>query len=226
VSLVGGLYERFRHLIHEGGKFLVVGGIGFLVTEGVFNFLYFSQHQATFTANAVATMVAAAVTFVGNRHWTFRHRERTGMGREAVVFFALNAVGVVIQQVCLELAKHEFGRHDKLVVNAAFLFGVGLATCFRFWSYRRFVWLDQSAGPSAGSVVSYTPGPQPGEWERREPALVPPEPMPRRAPVRGPEQNGNLQNGYLQNGHMQNGHVTNGQLPGRARTGGRPARPR
>jgi putative flippase GtrA len=215
VSLVGGLYERFRHLIHEGGKFLVVGGIGFLVTELVFNLLI-SAHQDTFLANAVATLVAAAVTFVGNRHWTFRHRERTGMGRETVIFFVLNGVGVLIQQACLELAKHEFGRHDKLTLNAAFLVGVGLATLFRFWSYRKFVWLDQSAGPSAGVEVTYRPGPQLSGYESREPAMVPPEPMPQPAPVRGPEQNG----------HVQNGHMQNGQLPSRARTGGRHARPR
>jgi putative flippase GtrA len=230
VSLVGGLYQRFRHLIHEGGKFLVVGGFGFLVTELVFNLLI-SEHQATFTANAVATLVAAAVTFVGNRHWTFRHRERTGMGRETVIFFVLNGVGVLIQQACLELAKHEFGRHDKLTLNVAFLVGVGLATMFRFWSYRKFVWLDQSAGPSAGSTASYPPGPRPGGYESREPALVPPEPMPQAAPVRGPEQNGHVQSGYVQNGYAQNGYtpngqLQNGQLPGRARTGGRHARPR
>jgi putative flippase GtrA len=216
VSLVGGLYQRFRHLIHEGGKFLVVGGIGFLVTELVFNLLLKSAHQNTFTANAVATFVAAAVTFVGNRHWTFRHRERTGMGRETVVFFVLNGIGVLIQQACLEFAKHEFGRHDTLTLNAAFLFGVGLATMFRFWSYRRFVWLDQSGGgPSAGVEFS-SPGPEPGGYETREPALVPPEPMLRPVPVRNPEQNG----------YMPNGHAPNGQLPGRARTGGRHARPR
>jgi putative flippase GtrA len=221
VSFVGRLYQRFRHLIHEGGKFLVVGGIGFLVTELVFNLLI-SSHQNTFTANAVATLVAAAVTFIGNRHWTFRHRERTGMGRETVIFFVLNGVGVLIQQACLEFAKHEFGRHDKLTLNAAFLFGVGLATLFRFWSYRKFVWLDQSAGPSADATVVYPPGPQPGGYESRQPALVPPEPMPQAAPVRGPEQNGHVPNSYVQNGYVQNG-----QAPGRARAGGgRHARPR
>jgi putative flippase GtrA len=220
VNLVGGLYERFRHLIHEGGKFLVVGGIGFLVTELVFNLLI-SGHEDTFLANAVATLIAAAVTFVGNRYWTFRHRERTGMGRETVIFFLLNGVGVLIQQACLELAKHEFGRHDKLTLNVAFLVGVGLATLFRFWSYRRFVWLDQSAGPSAGTAATLPPGPQPGEYESRQPALVPPQPMSQPASVRGPEQNG-----HIQNGHIQNGHIQNGQLPGRARTGGRHARPR
>jgi putative flippase GtrA len=224
VNLVGGLYERFRHLIHEGGKFLVVGGIGFLVTELVFNLLI-SAHEATFLANAVATLVAAAVTFVGNRHWTFRHRERTGMGRETVIFFVLNGIGVLIQQACLELAKHEFGRHDKLTLNVAFLVGVGLATLFRFWSYRRFVWLDQSAGPSAGSTATLPPSPQPGGYESRQPVMVPPEPMPQAAPVRGYEQNGYDQNGYVQNGRFQNGHMQNGQ-PGRARTGGRHARPR
>ena len=211
MSLVGGLYQRFRHLIHEFAKFGVVGGIGFLVTELVFNLLI-SMHQATFTANAVATLVAAAVTFVGNRHWTFRHRERTGMGRETVIFFALNGVGVLIQQACLELAKHVVGHHDKLTLNIAFLVGVGLATLFRFWSYRKFVWLDQSAGgPSAGVPFSQSPGSQPGGYETREPALVPPEPAPRPVPVRNPE---------------QNGHLASGQMPGRARTGGRHARPR
>jgi putative flippase GtrA len=220
VSLVGGLYQRFRHLIHEFAKFGVVGGIGFLVTEGVFN-LMISEHQATFTANAVATLVAAAVTFIGNRHWTFRHRERTGMGRETAVFFALNGVGVLIQQACLELAKHEFGRHDKLTLNIAFLVGVGLATMFRFWSYRKFVWLAQPAGPSDPGRPRRPGPPLPGSgYEAREPALVPPEPMPR--PVAG--WGGQERNGYGHNGYGGNGQ---GRLPARPRaTGGRHARPR
>ncbi len=195
--LVSRWYQRFRHLIHEFAKFGVVGGIGFLVTEGVFN-LMISDHQATFTSNAVATLVAAAVTFAGNRYWTFRHRERTGLGRETLVFFALNVVGVLIQQACLEIAKHDLGRHDKLTLNAAFLVGVGLATVFRFWSYRRFVWLAQSVGPAGPpDAAPASPSvPLPGAYELREPALVPHEPMPRPAPGRsGPERNGQGQAG-------------------------------
>ena len=216
MSLVGRLYQRFRHLIHEFAKFGIVGGIGFLVTEGVFN-LMISEHEATFTANAVATLVAAAVTFVGNRHWTFRHRERTGMGRETAVFFALNGVGVVIQQVCLELAKHVFGAHDKVTLNIAFLFGVGLATLFRFWSYRRFVWLAQPGGPSDPARATQPPRPLPGTgYEVRQPALVPPEPMMSR-PV--PGRGGPEQNGYGLGGQ--------GRPPARPRAGGgRHARPR
>lgn len=215
MSLVGRLYQRFRHLIHEFAKFGIIGGIGFLVTEGVFNLLI-HENASSFIANAVATMVAAAVTFVGNRHWTFRHRERTGMGRETAVFFALNAVGVGIQQACLLSAQAEFGRHDKLTLNVAFLVGVGLATLFRFWSYRKFVWLAQSGGPAGPPDVGpVSPrGPLPGGYEARQPVLVPLEPMPPPVPGRaGAEHNGQGRNGQVQ--------------PGRARSSGpRHARPR
>jgi putative flippase GtrA len=148
VTLVSRWYRPFRHVIHEGAKFGVVGGTGFLVTEGIFN-LIIREHQATFTANAASTLLAATVTFLGNRYWTFRHRERTGIGRETAVFIGLNLVGILIQQGCLDLAKHELGRHDPLTLNAAFLAGVALATVFRFWSYRKWVWLAQAAAPPA-----------------------------------------------------------------------------
>jgi putative flippase GtrA len=163
VSLVNTLYQRFRLLIHEGGKFLVVGGIGFLVTEAVFN-LMLAQHQASFTANVISTLVATVVTFIGNRYWTFRHRERTSMGRETVVFFVLNGIGVLIQQACIEIAKHAVGQSDKLTLNIAFLIGVGLATLFRFWSYRKWVWRMLPPTESAPDADL-------------QPALVPFEPL-------------------------------------------------
>jgi putative flippase GtrA len=149
VSFARKLYERFRHFIHEVAKFGVVGGIAFVVTELVFNLLI-QMGADSFAANAGATLVAAIVAFVGNRYWTFRNRHRSGMGRETALFFMLNAVGVLIQQACIELAKHEFGRNDKVTVNAAFLVGVMLATLFRFWSYRKWVW--RLAPPGAEPV--------------------------------------------------------------------------
>jgi len=133
-------YQRFAHLIRELARFAVVGATGLLVTDGAFN-LMISERQAALTSNAVATLAAAVVTFLGSRYWTFRHRKRAGLGRETVTFIAANLAGVLIQQACLELARHELGAgQDKVTLNAAFLAGVGLATAFRFWSYRRYVW--------------------------------------------------------------------------------------
>jgi putative flippase GtrA len=152
VSAVSRWCRRFG-TAGEPARFAAVGAAGLLVTDGVFN-LMISGHQATFTANAAATLIASAVTFAGNRYWTFRHRERTGIGRETSAFIALNLIGILIQQACLELARHELAAgQDKVTLSAALLVGVGLATVFRFWSYRRFVWLarrPRSLEPGTG----------------------------------------------------------------------------
>lgn len=155
MSFARGLYQRFRHLIHEFARFGIVGGIAFLVTWGLFNLLIHGG-LGTFLANALATLIAAVVSFAGNRYWTFRHRERTGMTRETVLFFVLNGVGVLIQQACIEAARLAFGRHDTLTVNAAFLVGVVLATLFRWWSYRKWVWLAPQE-PQQGAAQDVRP---------------------------------------------------------------------
>src|SRR5712691_8591264 len=95
------LYERFRHLIHELAKFGVLGSIAFLITDGGTNLLHVQAQLGPLTSNAVATIVATAFSFVGNRWWTFRHRERTGVPRETVMFFVMNGVGLAIQLACI-----------------------------------------------------------------------------------------------------------------------------
>ena len=149
--------RQFRTMMPEFARFAVVGAVGLLITGGIFN-LMLSWHQAAFAANAAATVAAAIVTFAGSRYWTFRHRERTGLGRETTAFIALNLIGILIQQACLELARHELGAgRDGVTLSAALLVGVGLATLFRFWSYRRFVWLaprPRSLEPGTGRAPS------------------------------------------------------------------------
>jgi putative flippase GtrA len=141
------VYERFRLLIHEGARFGVVGGIGFIITDGGTNLLDSWFHIAWLKANVVATVVAMIVTYFGSRYWTFRHRERGDVGRETVLFFVLNGVGLGIQLACLGTAKYALGLTGKLSLNVALLLGIGLGTLFRFWSYRKWVWIAPLAGP-------------------------------------------------------------------------------
>jgi putative flippase GtrA len=162
VNRVRALYERFRHLIHEGARFGVVGGIGFVITDGGTNLLQSPLH-GWLKANVIATVAAMIVTYLGNRYWTFRHRERSGTGRETILFFVLNGMGLVIQLACIGITNYAFGRTDKLVTNIALLVGIGLGTLFRFWSYRRWVWMAPAAGPEfdpagfAAEQLSHTP---------------------------------------------------------------------
>jgi len=102
-------YERFRQLIHEGARFGVVGGIGFVITDGGTNLLESSFHIGWLKANAIATVAAMIVTYLGSRYWTFRHRERGGVGRETVLFFVLNGIGLGIQLACLGITNMRSG---------------------------------------------------------------------------------------------------------------------
>jgi putative flippase GtrA len=186
VTAVRELYRRFRQLIHEVAKFGVVGATAFLATTIGTNLLHFQAGLGPLTSNVIATVAATGVAFFGNRYWTFRHREGSTMTREYVVFFALNGIGLAIQLACIGFTYYLLDRHGKLAYNIALIFGIGLGTLFRFWSYRRWVWLapamakagagDQlppSGPPPAGRPAAWAPTPGDGQrghpWDRLHP---------------------------------------------------------
>ena len=156
------LYERFRVLIHEAAKFGVVGLAGFIVSLGGADVLHFDAGMGKYKAVIVSTIAATVVTFLGNRYWAFRHRERTGMGRETVLFFVFNGIGLLIQLASVAIVQDGLNLQGKVWYNLANLCGIGLGTLFRFWSYRKWVWRTQE--PSAGlPAVGHGPlSPAPG----------------------------------------------------------------
>jgi putative flippase GtrA len=170
VSFARGLYERFRHLIHEFAKFGVVGGISFVVTFAGTGILDKKAGLGIVAGSTIATIVATCVSYVGNRYWTFRHRARTGMTRETILFFALNGIGLLIQEACILFSKHVLGLSGTLQDYAALVVGVGLATIFRFWSYRRYVWLAVSAPAGPGERAAGGPGGRPAGRPEGRPA--------------------------------------------------------
>jgi len=138
------LYQRFRLLIHESFKFLVVGGIVMLLTIATAVAL---QSLGKYVAITIATIAATIFTFLGNRHWTFRHRQGDGATQESVLFFLLNGVGLLIYYGCIWVTQDLLGLESRVWYTVALLVGTGLGTLFRFWSYRRWVWKIQHHHP-------------------------------------------------------------------------------
>ena len=151
------LRERYDVLARELAKFGTVGAIAFTVDVGLLNLLNVGLGYAELRSKVAAAAVATAVAFALHRKWTFRHREQQGLGRESALFFALNAVGLVITLVVIGAATYGLSLRGALALNIANVLGVGLATLFRFWAYRRFVWLhpDQvDAAAEDGDVAA------------------------------------------------------------------------
>jgi len=142
VSSIRKLYAQFRQLIHEGFKFLVIGAVGFIVTFGVANALH---PVGKYKAITIATILATVVTYLGNRYWTFRHRQGKGTTRDSTMFFVLNGVGLLIYYGCIGLIDLAGLGHSVAWYNVALVVGTGLGTLFRFWSYRKWIWHETPA---------------------------------------------------------------------------------
>lgn len=139
------MLDRLRALAHEAAKFGIVGGIGFVVDVGVFNLLRFAgdpgllEHKPL-TAKAISVVLATMVTYLGNRHWTWSERERSGARREVTLFFVLNGIGMGIALGCLAVSHYVLDFRSPLADNvSANVVGLVLGMIFRFWTYRTFV---------------------------------------------------------------------------------------
>lgn len=136
-----GIYQQFRQQIHEGAKFGLVGLGGVLIVIAGADLLHFGLGLGKYTSLTVATVVATVFSFLGNRYWSFRHRQGNGARNETIMFFVLNGVGLLIQYACLGLVTDAAGLSSRLWYTVANLIGIGLGTLFRFWSYRKWIWV-------------------------------------------------------------------------------------
>jgi putative flippase GtrA len=148
-AVLRSLYGRVDHLVHEIAKFGTVGLVALVVDVGLFNLLCYSAasplHGKVLTAKIVSVCVATTVAYFGNRYWTFRHRGRTSFHREYLLFFVLNGVGLAISVGCLWFSHYALGFTGAVADNiSANVIGLGLGTLFRFWSYRRWVFPEDT----------------------------------------------------------------------------------
>lgn len=156
MTVLRGLYVRFRQLIHEFAKFGIIGVIGLIITN-VGYVLMHSHGVGPVTSTTIATIAATIVAYIGNRYWSFAHRERTSVPREGLIFFVLNGMGLLIQDAVVAFNSYVLHlEHHKVAEFLALNIGIAIATVFRFWSYRKFVW---RLTPTDGSGTGAVPGP-------------------------------------------------------------------
>jgi putative flippase GtrA len=129
----------WRILVKEIAAFGMVGAVGFVIDLALFNF-FFDDGQIV--AKSISTTVATAVTYVGNRNLSFSHRARSKLGREAGYFFLINLFALLVALIIIAIFSYPLHfKHHVLVMNVVNLFTIGLGTIFRFWAYKRFVFL-------------------------------------------------------------------------------------
>ncbi|MEU5219162.1 GtrA family protein [Streptomyces sp. NPDC020807] len=139
MSEPGALRTRLNGLFREVAKFGAVGAVGVLVDLGVFNLVRHFTELPVVRASIVATLVAIVFNYVGFRYFTYRDRDKSGRGKEMSLFLLFSLIGLVIQNGLLYAATYGLGLDGPLASNFFKFFGIGIATLFRFWSYRTWV---------------------------------------------------------------------------------------
>ncbi|MEV7284136.1 GtrA family protein [Streptomyces sp. NPDC093252] len=151
----GGWRSRVRRLGREVAKFGAVGGAGLLVNLAVFNLVRAVTDLQVVRASVIATIVAIVFNYIGFRYFAYRDRDKNRRTREMSLFLLFSAVGLVIENGVLYLATYGLGWDTPMQNNVFKFLGIGIATLFRFWSYRTWVF---RALPGPRGAVAGEPG--------------------------------------------------------------------
>ena len=135
------LVDRLRSVGAELVKFVVVGGFCFVLDFSLAYVFRFSVGLGPTTSKALSTVIATAVSYVGNRMWSFSHRveDDAKHHRDITVYAAINGVGLLITLIPVDVSHYLLHQESRLAFNLSQLIGTAVATVFRFWAYRKYV---------------------------------------------------------------------------------------
>jgi putative flippase GtrA len=172
VSLVADLHRRFATLIAELTRFGLIGTLGLIIDLGGAALLHGKAGFGPLIAKVISASVATVVSYTGHRLWTFRHRASQSVLRGGLIFFGLNLVGLIISLLVIAIVTGPLGLRSLAAYNAAQVVGVLLGMLFRYWSYRRWVFLAFEPGQAARQPgpAALELAPEPPRRDDRQPA--------------------------------------------------------
>jgi len=145
------LRKRVTDLIPELAKFGVVGAIGSVVDLGGAAYLHGAVGIGPMVSKALSLTAATILTYLGSRFWTFRHRVNQALLREGMLFVALNLVGLAIAEAVIAFVSYGLDMKHAIAYNLASLVGTGLGTIFRYFSYKKWVFLADTPAAAVAS---------------------------------------------------------------------------
>lgn len=138
-----------RRLANELAKFGVVGIVGVVIQMVALAILLDAMPGATVRANIIATLIAIGTNYIGYRFWVYRDADAQTRTREITLFLVFSGIGLVIQNAVLYALTYGLDMHGKSVAMFFTVIGIGVATLFRFWAYRTFVFTRSAEADGA-----------------------------------------------------------------------------
>src|SRR3954447_1039250 len=138
---------------HELIKFAIVGATTFVIDSALFYTLKLTVLEPKpVTAKIISGIVAVIASYVLNREWSFRDRGGRERHHEALLFFGVSGVGVLLSMAplyfssyVLQLRVPDVSLTMENIADfvSAYIIGNLLQMAFRFWAFRRWVFPDE-----------------------------------------------------------------------------------
>lgn len=167
-----------RH--HELIKFGIVGATTFIIDSGIFYALKLTiLEPKPLTAKIISGIIAVIASYILNREWSFRDRGGRERHHEALLFFAVSGMGVLIAMIPLFVSSYIFELrvpNVSLTVEniadfiSAYIVGNLLQMAFRFWAFRRWVFPDEFGRNPEELVALVATEPAEGDTENITPS--------------------------------------------------------
>jgi putative flippase GtrA len=126
--------------LREVGRFAATGIVAFVVDVAVFNLVLLGLGGGPVTAKIVSSVAAITTAFLGSRYYTWADRPRRDPVRQYALFFLLSVIAAAIQILTIVVANDVLGFTGPVADNVSGnVVGMALATIFRFFSFRRYV---------------------------------------------------------------------------------------
>lgn len=124
------------------GKFIIVGGVGFILNAVVLKILVEYMHWVPYLANLVGAVLAIFSNYNFNNLWTFKHHKAQGpleYIKKLLQFYATSAFGVIVIQTGSIFVGVHFltGQKDYFLY---FILGTAILLVWNFFVYSKFIW--------------------------------------------------------------------------------------
>ena len=153
---------------HELIKFAIVGATTFVIDSAIFFTLKLTiLEPKPVTAKIIAGIVAVIASYILNREWSFRDRGGRERHHEALLFFGVSGVGVLLSMAPLWVSSYMLMLRVPMVsltteniadFVSAYIIGNLLQMAFRFWAFRRWVFPDEAARSTERALESTLTG--------------------------------------------------------------------
>jgi putative flippase GtrA len=135
-------------------KFALVGGTCFVIDTALFfGIKIVILPNNPVTAKIIATLVATIVSYILNREWSFRTRGGRERHHEALLFFLVNGIGIILNSAPLWVSRYAFHLQEPHVSRlteeisdflSAQIIGTLIGMAFRWYGYKNWVFPDEN----------------------------------------------------------------------------------